>query len=120
MRACPRCGTPNLDAAASCAACGSVFEGSGARPAVSRGLKQTMLGFAAPALPEQPDASRAQSSPAAPGPASPPQPPGLGSTLPHASPREPRPSEKPQPQPAAQVPVKSALHQQTMLGVARP
>src|SRR6185312_1108097 len=58
MRACPRCGTQNLDDAAACTSCSAAL--APARP----GLKQTMIGMA-------PRAPQGNAGPAAP-PAAPP------------------------------------------------
>lgn len=50
MRACPRCGTQNLDGAVACAACGMSFDAN-VRPAAAASLKQTMLGMSPNAAP---------------------------------------------------------------------
>lgn len=115
MRACPRCGTSNDDAAKACVACGMPFEGN-PKP----GLKQTMLGMApgpvVPAVGQAPppmSPAVANRSPV-----------GLGGTMlgmqtpfsPTPAPTTPR---LPDPPPVADSGKKAGL-QRTMLGFGGP
>jgi hypothetical protein len=111
MRACPRCGNQNLDAAASCGACGVPLEP--ARPAP--GLKQTMLGMApGPSVPERPPELSARPQAAGPSMAK------AGTLLGMQTPFAPAPT--PPPAPAAASPAQAGARglKQTMLGYGAP
>src|ERR1041384_3530264 len=137
MRACPRCGTSNDDAAKVCLACGAAFES-----APRAGLKQTMLGMAPgqgvpgaqpphpaaaqPPLQQKPPQTFGGTMLGVQGPFSPPAPapatargpgsPAAAAPAPPAAARVRAPPPAAAPPPPAEPQVKKAGLQQTMLG----
>src|SRR5260221_9466723 len=122
MRACLRCGTQNLDAATSCAACGSVFEAAATQPAPGGGLKRTMLGIARGSPPPaEPGSAAPAPEPSAGGAASPEQRLGrAGTMIGLQSPFATQPPSSPSASPEAPPPARAGGLKQTMLGFAPP
>src|ERR1700742_4369117 len=120
MRACPRCGTQNVDGAAACPPRGALLQPL-ARP--TGNMKQTMLGLAPNATPlQRPPPSAAPPTPAPPPPisAAPAEIP-LGRAGTMIGMKTPLAEQVPTPPPAAPAPAApGGSLKRTMLGFAAP